>query len=115
MIAIKDNKKLYTMILAYDMEDKARPQDIFVFFAMHHPVLNLGTAVRCAFSNWATTEAGKFYIDVHGCNWGDALEIPNGYLKLFGILKLWAPSNHEQLKLPYNKLIVDHNERLVPR
>ena len=109
-----------TLILAYDSEGGLEPKDIFVFHAVHEPLIrDIRLPLKAAFEEWSKTSGGKEYIEDNGANWGDATEIPNEILAKHGIQSY---ENAETMSLDgsrqitivlHHRIIVDHNESLV--
>jgi hypothetical protein len=96
-----------TRILAYDREDKFEPQSIFVFQARAKAGTDVREAIKAAFRDWAETDAGREWIDDEGSNWGDALQIPDEFLRRHGIYSL-LPDDYNIISM-----VVDHNEDLL--
>jgi hypothetical protein len=84
-----------TIIQAYVQKDDCIEVDSILLLVCEHEItLNaaviLPMKIGAAFKDWymKTTE-GKDYVDDNGVNWGDALEIPDGFLAKHGIEGLY--------------------------
>ena len=105
-----------TLIIAVGLEGINEVGDAHLFEAVHEG--DIKVAIRQAFGEWAKTQEGRDYIDENGVNWGDALEIPDRYLKAFGVDSLCALEEYtdEGFNIPGGhfdaKLVVNHDEEV---
>src|SRR5205807_1747968 len=76
------NRNRLLIIASYWNED-----DVALFIAEHdeQPDKSFEKQLGEAFFAWAQTEEGRRFVESSGCNWGDALEIPDEILVKHGI------------------------------
>ena len=93
------NRNRLLIIASYWNED-----DVALFIAEHdeQPDKSFEKQLGEAFFAWAQTEEGRRFVESSGCNWGDALEIPDEILVKHGIhrfeqLLRWPHSLHPGL------------------
>lgn len=116
-----------TLIQAYTQEDnRIEVASVQLFVCEHEPMNNgeyLKARIGDAFEEYYETEEGAKYVDDNGNNWGDALEIPDSFLRKFGIHALYPLVTGSQLgngecnwvieRLEFNNIIVvNHDDTL---
>jgi hypothetical protein len=92
-----------TLLITVDDGDNNRA---WAFSIKHMGNVFVREAVSNAFRDFAKTDEGKEYIEQNGTNWGDALFIPDKYLRKHGILRV------KLIVMPHD-ITVDHNESLL--
>ena len=137
-----------TLIYAVIPDEKgsSTPENVHLFASTRKGSLagkDIKTILVNAFFEWAKTKEGYDYVSCNGANWGDAMEIPKGILRKFGILnfqlldmevfdstgpfksdKNWVYKRKKKGTIirgfyPYpenlfeEKMIVDHDEELI--
>lgn len=97
-------------LLIVTLEDRLDEHDaVHVYYAEHslEHYLDFEGALARAFSAWAKTEEGKAFVTKKGWNWGDALDVPQDFLRAQGIV-------HYEYRWPVPKcddtLVVRHCE-----
>lgn len=111
---------MLTLIMAYDCEGEIFPKRVNLFYVGHKDeVKDIPDAVQKAFMSWAGADAGAAYVRDNGANWGDALHIPDLYLRLHGLIDI-GPVIHDQAggfrldPVCFDaEILVDHNECLL--
>jgi hypothetical protein len=92
-----------TLLITVDDGDNNRA---WAFEITHMDNVYVREAVSNAFRDFAKTNKGKEYIKQNGTNWGDALFIPDKFLRKHGILCV------KSIVMPHD-ITVDHNESLL--
>lgn len=78
---------------------------------------SLREAIKGAFADWAKTSDGQDYINDNGTNWGDAMSIPDEFLRAHGVSSMDALEDYSEGVYVNggkfdNKIVVDHDEEL---